>query len=1611
LYRRALLSLAAAASLAASLSSTARAVPAVPSNFVVENAFPGVTFTVPTKIVWLPDGRALVAEKSGKVWAVKNGVKAAAPMVDISANVLNADDRGLLGLAVDPAYFVNHYIYLMHTVDPDSNGNENNTDAYSRVLRYTVNTTDSATVLAASRVVLIGSNWTNGIVSCSPSHTIGDLAFGADGSLFLSAGDGASFSVTDKGGLHSGCFGAGKTDPYEDIGAFRAQSLSSLAGKVLRIDPATGWGYPSNPYYDGNPQSKRSRVWVYGVRNPFRFTVRPGTGVADPAAGNPGTIFLGDVGYATWEEQNIIKTGGLNLGWPCYEGVGQMAAYQSTNPAHNGCGTMGTADNPTFQTSPTLAYYHATGTNSVPSYPGLWGNTAVGGAFYRSSLYPAQYRQQYFFGDYGQSWVRVATVDASSNLVTVSNFGTGMDSPVCFSTDPVGGDVLYVSITTGEIRRIRYTGSTGNANPIADAVATPTFGAAPLGVAFSSSGTIEPDGDPLTLSWSFGDVTGSTLANPTHTYITPGTYAAVLTATDGKGGVGRDTVVITATTVTNFPTTNVLDTFNRANGAIGAGWIVDKSGLVVSNNALTQTAGDNWGLWNANTFGPNQEAWITIKTLAANAPEHDLMLKVQGNSYLNGEIEVRYDDQQKAVYVSTYTPGFSWQARGAPIAVPFVSGDRLGARALADGTVEVYKNNALIGVRSVAGWQFAASGGRIGLTLAGATGALDDFGGGDVVFNTNTAPTVTVTSPTNRSFFIEGQSISLTGTASDAQDAAGLLAHHWDVELRHNTHIHFGLAFETPSASLVADNHDDGSGVFYRVKYRVTDTGGLVGRDSVDLFPEIDLNAGTPVLAPSAPTAADSITASFVIRNLGRLPSNFSRWRLVRGTTLLAEGDVIVPALDSVTITRKVGPFPAGTISVRAVADTLAQVTELLETNNSAMASIVVTPLPGNNSPIAAAAGTPLAGLAPLTVNFTSAGSSDPDNDALAFAWGFGDGGTGSGVTASRTYTSAGTYVALLTVTDGRGGSDTATVVINVTAPAAAFPTTPILDNFNRANGALGANWLNTTGLTITTNQVVPASGDYSPVWNAGVFGADQEAYVKFSTVSSNSPEHDLMLKVQGNTWDTGHIEVRYDCSKKRITVSTYTPGPGWVTYGATVSVTFVAGDRLGARARPNGVVEVWRNSTLLGTWSVAGWAYAANGGRIGLTLSKASQGRFDDFGGGTSTGGAVNSPPSAVAAGSPSTGVAPLTVNFSAAGSSDPDGDALTYAWAFGDATNGTGASVSHVYSAIGNYTATLTVSDGKGGTATANVAVSATSTAPSFPTTAVLDDFNRANGALGGLWVGTTTGLSVASNQLASSGSAATTVWSGATFGANQEAFVTLSAITAAAPEHDLMLKVQGLTWDTGHIEVRYEAPTSRLYVGTYSSSQGWVTRGVIITTYAAGDRLGARAKADGTVEVYRNSTLVGSASVAAWPFFAGGGGIGLTLDAASSSRLDDFGGGTWVAAAPAAATWAGGDESPNVGYVPGRLELSGAFPNPSTGGVQFRLALPEVARVSLTVYDLAGREVWSDGDRVMQPGRTTLEWNGRNRDGVLASAGMYMARVQVGERSLLRRLALLR
>src|SRR5262249_19638564 len=194
-----------------------------------------------------------------------------------------------------------------------------------------------------------------------------------------------------------------------DIGAFRSQYPRSLAGKILRINPATGGGYPSNPFYDGDPQSNQSKVWTYGHRNPWRDCIRPRTGSLDPADGRPGTLYVGDVGWNNWEELDVARTGGLNFGWPCLEGPVTEPSYAQVTPAHHGCDTWGTPGNPSYPTAPVVTYHHSQPALGTP--PGFTGYCVIGGLFYTGALYPSEYRNRYVIADYGGSWIRFMTFD------------------------------------------------------------------------------------------------------------------------------------------------------------------------------------------------------------------------------------------------------------------------------------------------------------------------------------------------------------------------------------------------------------------------------------------------------------------------------------------------------------------------------------------------------------------------------------------------------------------------------------------------------------------------------------------------------------------------------------------------------------------------------------------------------------------------------------------------------------------------------------------------------------------------------------------------------------------------------------------------------------------------------------------------------------------------------------------------------------------------------------------------------------------------------------------------------------------------------------------------
>lgn len=523
--------------------------------------------------------RAYVWERAGRVWIVENGVKLGTPLVDIREEVCNWGDYGLLGFAMDPDFRQNGYVYLLYVVDrhhlltfgtPQYNAGTTITGqaTIGRLTRYTARRSDDfRTVDPASRRVLVGESIGTGFPFMHSSHGVGSLVFATDGTLMVSCGDGASYVALDAGGTNGGAYGNqgvadGMMTPAENIGAFRCQMLDSLSGKLLRLDPATGDGVPSNPHYQpANPRSARSRLWSLGLRNPCRFTLKPGTGSHNPAEGNPGVFYIGDVGWRTYEDMQVANGPGQNFGWPLYEGFYQNPEYWAVRPAG-----MNAADHKRpaidwVHGSPgARALYNGTvytvgAAGSPVTGTNFGGNAACGSVWYTGTDFPAEWRNHYFQADYSGQWIRAFTMDAQHQVTNVRQFASG-EQFVCLTTHPLSGALYYCSIsyTNGRpmaVRRINYAPG-GNRPPVAVASVDRQYGSSPLTVQFSSALSSDPDGAALTYSWNFGDGTTSTAANPLKTYTDSGArrYDVLLTVRDAGGATAASALIIT---VNNSP--------------------------------------------------------------------------------------------------------------------------------------------------------------------------------------------------------------------------------------------------------------------------------------------------------------------------------------------------------------------------------------------------------------------------------------------------------------------------------------------------------------------------------------------------------------------------------------------------------------------------------------------------------------------------------------------------------------------------------------------------------------------------------------------------------------------------------------------------------------------------------------------------------------------------------------------------------------------------------------------------------------------------------------------------------------------------------------------------
>ncbi len=539
-----------------------------------------------------------VWEKSGKVFIIDTlDQKLENPLIDISEEVGDWRDHGLLGFALDPSFRDNGFFYLLYAVDRHhlfefGTPSYNPDSTYSfqasigRVTRYTADpTTQFTTTLLESRKILLGTDHTNGIPLMHESHGVGSLVFGTDGSLLVSTGDGNTNKGVDLGGDSLGSYAtdallAGIIESDENIGNFRAQYLGSLNGKILRIDPNTGAGLDSNPYFDSeDPYSASSRIWAKGLRNPFRITLQPESGSHYPEEGNPGIIMVGDVGASQWEELNMVSEAGQNFGWPLKEGYIPFWGFWNTpspenklapNPLFspgvcdkeyfnfkdlfseelksgsfrfvNPCDTsqlIPTNFFPNMETSPVVSWGHNQFNLPAKAYVGFFNEQGkiqgvdisgplsnvdsdifVGASSIAGTFYGSAAFPEKYHGAYFHAdftgWIQAFFFDDKNELTRVEPFHQDSKQVLQILVDPKDGSLLYLSLKDGG--SIHKIEYGGNPPPIAIAESDKTFGPSPLQVQFNGSESYDPSGLPISYYWNFGNDQTSTLSNPIFTF-------------------------------------------------------------------------------------------------------------------------------------------------------------------------------------------------------------------------------------------------------------------------------------------------------------------------------------------------------------------------------------------------------------------------------------------------------------------------------------------------------------------------------------------------------------------------------------------------------------------------------------------------------------------------------------------------------------------------------------------------------------------------------------------------------------------------------------------------------------------------------------------------------------------------------------------------------------------------------------------------------------------------------------------------------------------------------------------------------------------------------------
>ena len=516
----------------------------------------------PVELAVLPDGRVLFIERRGHVnlYTPGNGRTRRIATIPVSTKYADSSqaEDGLLGLAADPGFARNGWVYMYYSpAGPEP----------KNVLARFQMRGDSLDLGSRKIVLEVG---TQRLACC---HTGGSIAFDSKGNLYLSTGD------------NSNPFAIGYAPIDERAGRmpWDAQKSSGntndLRGKIIRIHPEPNGSYTipaGNLFPPGTPQT-RPEIYTMGHRNPYRISVDSHTGFVywgevGPDA-NVDSVGRGPRGY---DEVNQARSAG-NYGWPYF--VGDNKAYYKTTFVDSATVISGAQFDPAH---PVNRSPNNTGLNELPSargafiwYPygpsaefpivGSGGRAAAAGpVFHRDDFrgaarpFPQYYDGKLFIYEFMRHWIMAVTMNANGDFVSMERFmpTEKFSAPIEMEFAP-NGDMYLLEYGTAwfqgnpDARLVRIEYNAGNRKPIVAAAVDKPTGALPMRVALSSAGTIDLDEDSLRYLWTITRRDGSvvrrlTQANPSFTLTRPGAYTASLTVTDAKGARSTAEVPIVA---------------------------------------------------------------------------------------------------------------------------------------------------------------------------------------------------------------------------------------------------------------------------------------------------------------------------------------------------------------------------------------------------------------------------------------------------------------------------------------------------------------------------------------------------------------------------------------------------------------------------------------------------------------------------------------------------------------------------------------------------------------------------------------------------------------------------------------------------------------------------------------------------------------------------------------------------------------------------------------------------------------------------------------------------------------------------------------------------------